>query len=190
MATSKLIFPISHRGKAVLKSFRMAEAPTLGIGWRIWSATRGLGGLPVGMAGDFFPGKKRIYIVYNPWLSVKAAEMCQGEVKLSGLSLAPGGFLFLSLMTTGIGSLISLAFNSASLENLISYKITAIAKCREVSTREENVFEVYTMYATCSLQSSSVQFNSVAQSLNRVRLFVTPWIPAHQASLSITNSQS
>ena len=28
------------------------------------------------------------------------------------------------------------------------------------------------------------------QSLSRVRLFATPWIAAHQASLSITNSQS
>ena len=28
------------------------------------------------------------------------------------------------------------------------------------------------------------------QSLSRVRLFVTPWIAAHQAPLSITNSQS
>ena len=36
---------------------------------------------------------------------------------------------------------------------------------------------------------SSVQFSSV-QSLSRVRLFVTPWIAARQASLSITNSQS
>ena len=33
-----------------------------------------------------------------------------------------------------------------------------------------------------------VQFSSV-QSLSRVRLFATPWIAAHQASLSITNSQ-
>ena len=32
-------------------------------------------------------------------------------------------------------------------------------------------------------------FSSV-QSLNRVRLFATPWITAHQASLSITNSRS
>ena len=32
-------------------------------------------------------------------------------------------------------------------------------------------------------------FSSV-QSLSRVRLFVTPWMAAHQASLSITNSQS
>ena len=31
---------------------------------------------------------------------------------------------------------------------------------------------------------------SSVQSLSRVRLFVTPWIAAHQASLSITNSQS
>ena len=35
-----------------------------------------------------------------------------------------------------------------------------------------------------SLHSSSVQ------SLSRVRLFATPWIAAHQASLSITNSRS
>ena len=35
----------------------------------------------------------------------------------------------------------------------------------------------------------SVQFCSV-QSLSRVQLFVTPWITAHQASLSITNSRS
>ena len=33
------------------------------------------------------------------------------------------------------------------------------------------------------------QFSSV-QSLSHVRLFVTPWTVAHQASLSITNSQS
>ena len=31
---------------------------------------------------------------------------------------------------------------------------------------------------------------SSVQSLSRVRLFATPWITAHQASLSITNSQS
>ena len=33
------------------------------------------------------------------------------------------------------------------------------------------------------------QFSSV-QSLSHVRLFATPWIAAHQASMSITNSQS
>ena len=33
------------------------------------------------------------------------------------------------------------------------------------------------------------QFSSV-KSLSYVQLFVTPWIPAHQASLSITNSRS
>ena len=35
----------------------------------------------------------------------------------------------------------------------------------------------------------SVQFSSV-QSLSHVRLFATPWIAAHQATLSITNSWS
>ena len=39
------------------------------------------------------------------------------------------------------------------------------------------------------MKCCSVQFSSV-QSLSRVRLFMTPWIAAHQASLSITNSQS
>ena len=42
-----------------------------------------------------------------------------------------------------------------------------------------NSYEMPTLY----------QFSSV-QSLSRVRLFVTPWIAARQASLSITNSQS
>ena len=41
---------------------------------------------------------------------------------------------------------------------------------------------------SCQL-SSSVQFSSV-QSLSCVRLFATPWIAAHQASPSITNSRS
>ena len=38
-------------------------------------------------------------------------------------------------------------------------------------------------------EQERVQFSSV-QSLSRVWLFATPWIPAHQASLSITNSWS
>ena len=42
---------------------------------------------------------------------------------------------------------------------------------------------------TWFLGFSFFQFSSV-QSLSRVRLFATPWIAAHQASLSITNSRS
>ena len=38
-------------------------------------------------------------------------------------------------------------------------------------------------------QKPHISFSSV-QSISRVRLFVTPWIAARQASLSITNSQS
>ena len=39
------------------------------------------------------------------------------------------------------------------------------------------------------MTSGPIQFSSV-QSLSRVRLFATPWLSAHQASLSITNSRS
>ena len=42
---------------------------------------------------------------------------------------------------------------------------------------------LYTIWALVS------QFSSV-QSLSPVRLFATPWMAAHHASLSITNSQS
>ena len=41
----------------------------------------------------------------------------------------------------------------------------------------------------CWVTSTVLQFSSV-QLLSHVRLFATPWITAHQASLSITNSQS
>ena len=42
---------------------------------------------------------------------------------------------------------------------------------------------------SCSDGRGHAQFTSV-QSPSRVRLFTTPWTAAHQASLSITNSQS
>ena len=44
-------------------------------------------------------------------------------------------------------------------------------------------------FLTCGLFLVSVQFSSL-QSLSRVLLFASPWITAHQASLSITNSRS
>ena len=43
-------------------------------------------------------------------------------------------------------------------------------------------------YSDC-LMGTGFPFSSV-QSLSHVRLFVTPWIPAHPSSLSITNSRS
>ena len=45
------------------------------------------------------------------------------------------------------------------------------------------------MSQTWRLSSFSLQFSSV-QSLSCVQLYATPWITAHQASLSITNSRS
>ena len=44
-------------------------------------------------------------------------------------------------------------------------------------------------YSRICFPLKSVQFSSI-QSLSRVRLFATPWTAKHQASLSITNSQS
>ena len=50
-------------------------------------------------------------------------------------------------------------------------------------------YNYYTLLFTKILSFSSIRFSSV-QSLSRVWLFVTPWIAARQASLSITNSWS
>ena len=54
--------------------------------------------------------------------------------------------------------------------------------CRETALAQWNL-------GTLTRFWYSVQFSSF-QSLSRARLFVTPWIAAPQASLSITNSQS
>ena len=45
------------------------------------------------------------------------------------------------------------------------------------------------LWVTLKILLSRFQFSSV-QSLTHVRLFVTPWVAAHQAFLAITNSQS
>ena len=53
-------------------------------------------------------------------------------------------------------------------------------------------FEIHLSNFGSQLLSTAIfrnSFNSV-HSLNRVRLFATPWTAAHQGSLSITNSQS
>ena len=42
----------------------------------------------------------------------------------------------------------------------------------------------------CFLKHIQCTHFSLVQSLSRVRLFATPWIAAHQASLAITNSRS
>ena len=51
------------------------------------------------------------------------------------------------------------------------------------------VFEFWDEIRFGQSHEGSVQFSSV-QLLSRVWLFATPWTTAHQASLSITNSQS
>ena len=56
----------------------------------------------------------------------------------------------------------------------------------------DNSFKYIKQLLCCNyllVQLTKCRHHSV-QSLSRVRLFVTPWTAAHQASLSITNSQS
>ena len=63
-----------------------------------------------------------------------------------------------------------------------------VGKCKTVTGSVP--MELTFQYGSWGLnQLSSDQIRS-GQSLSRVRLFATPWIAAHQASLSITNSRS
>ena len=78
-----------------------------------------------------------------------------------------------------------------SLENS-SFKVL-LSNCSVLSFHLKWSLALVFLVAKLSLLSRALvschQFISV-QSLNRVRLFVTPWIAARQASLSITNSWS
>ena len=65
-----------------------------------------------------------------------------------------------------------------------------------ISTLSINVIILHIFFYNVSfftwhffLKDAFILISSV-QSLSRVRLFATPWVTAHQASLSITNSQS
>ena len=64
--------------------------------------------------------------------------------------------------------------------------IILLSSCHLEASGERNGFYRGLLLKCYIMQ---VQFSSI-QLLSRVRLFATPWISAHQASLSITNSQS
>ena len=70
-----------------------------------------------------------------------------------------------------------------------SCEIPPIQGCCEDKHIQEVLSKGPDIYLTLKARHLSVQFSSV-QSLSRVWLFVTPWIAARQASLSITNSRS
>ena len=75
--------------------------------------------------------------------------------------------------------------------------ITLMAESKEelksllmkVKEESEKAGLKFNIQKTKIMASGPIQFSSV-QSLSRVQLFVTPWIAARQASLSITNSWS
>ena len=57
----------------------------------------------------------------------------------------------------------------------------------KTSVLQSSAFFIYWVLTACQELFKALQFSSVTQSC---QLFVTPWTAAHQASLSITNSQS
>ena len=76
-------------------------------------------------------------------------------------------------------------YNSTVTVNTKLFQITCLTDCWWFM--EFNWLQ--NISVICSNLSVPIQFSSV-RSLSRVRLFVTPWIAARQASLSITNSRS
>ena len=70
----------------------------------------------------------------------------------------------------------------SGLPSMGSHRVAAAAGC----SRHHLTGSILTRDV---LSTTLTKFSSV-QSLSRVRLFGTPWIVAHQASLSITNSRS
>ena len=73
----------------------------------------------------------------------------------------------------------------------ISFLFTLGSTCFFLVSYAETLlmWDPYSFLMQAFSDTLSVQFSSV-QSLSRVRLLVTPWIAAHQASLSIKNSWS
>ena len=67
----------------------------------------------------------------------------------------------------------------------ISYSIIKLNQSHQYLNFQVYIFQ----YNTTTCSQIWFEFSSV-QSLSRARLFVTPWIAARQASLSITNSRS
>ena len=71
-------------------------------------------------------------------------------------------------------------------------KSDEIRSRQRIPIKRNNQWNKYMLICTNNFRNyklKQIQFSSV-QSLSRVRLFVTPWITARQASLSITNSWS
>ena len=77
----------------------------------------------------------------------------------------------------------------ASWEICVWVKKQQLEPDMEQQTSREYIKAVYCHPAYLTYMQSSVQFSSV-QSLSCIWLFATPWITAHQASLSITSSRS
>ena len=68
--------------------------------------------------------------------------------------------------------------------------ITGLPAALVLLCKPQECLQNHTNNQRCPHKLQNDQTESSVQSLSRVRLLVTPWIAAHQASLSITNSRS
>ena len=75
-------------------------------------------------------------------------------------------------------------FRALSLVNRVSYSLSSwwVPKSSDLKN-------ILLKISQCEY-TQHLRMVQTAQSLSYIQLFVTPWIAAHQASLSITNSQS
>ena len=65
-----------------------------------------------------------------------------------------------------------------------------VINIKHVTTEHQNIYWKTENMSVCDRGSMDHPIISSVQSLSRVWLFATPWTAAHQASSSITNSQS
>ena len=94
----------------------------------------------------------------------------------------------LKLMLLDIAEVFWFGAEEAALE--VNCALPSCQQSYEVTQRSYKVTEAGVFAVSHVGCFSSVQSSPVAQSLSRVQLFATPWIVAHQASLSVTNSRS
>ena len=112
------------------------------------------------------------------WVRAKSLQSCPTLCDPMDCSL-PGSSVH-AIIQARILEWVAISFSRESSQPCVSY-VSCIGRWV--------LYHYYHLGSPNWYEFSSVQFSSV-QSLSCVQLFVTPWIAARQASLSITNSQS
>ena len=133
-----------------------------------------------------------VWLFATTWTVAHQASLLMGVSRQeywSGLPCPPPGDLPDAEIEPVSPALQADSLEWATREAQINY--TSIKKIleREPAVSQLVYFVLHAVNGTSAMRLWLIQFSSV-QSLSRVRLFVTPWTAARQASLSITNSWS